>query len=222
MNDSLKQRAALAALAEVQADMIVGLGTGSTMNYFIRGLGERVREGLSVSTVATSLQSAALAEKEGIPVRTFREHKVLDLTVDGADEVSPGLDLVKGVEVTGVLKATDSLAITAPQIPSMWQFSVARMAPEGTEVELEDFLIQFDNAPLQEKLQVARNDTESVRKKLDQAISNASMSKEDQGLVVAEDLVEVWRRGRRRLDPTPGTMRPALRCRQGTFFSTIS
>lgn len=97
MNDSLKRRAADAALEEVQPDMVIGLGTGSTMFHFIRGLGERVRAGLSVSTVATSRQSAELALAEHIPVRTFRDHKVLDLTVDGADEVSPGLDLIKGL-----------------------------------------------------------------------------------------------------------------------------
>lgn len=97
MSDTLKQKAAEVALEEVEADMVLGLGTGSTMNYFIRGLGQRVRSGLSISTVATSLQSASLAEQEGISVRTFREHKTLDLTVDGADEVSPALDLVKGL-----------------------------------------------------------------------------------------------------------------------------
>lgn len=97
MNDSLKRRAAEAALEEVQPGMVIGLGTGSTMAWFIRGLGERVRAGLAVSTVATSRQSAELALEERIPVRTFRDHKVLDLTVDGADEVSPRLDLIKGL-----------------------------------------------------------------------------------------------------------------------------
>jgi ribose 5-phosphate isomerase A len=97
VNDSLKQSAAAAALEEVRPGMVVGLGTGSTMVHFIRGLGDRIRDGLSVSTIATSVQSARLAEELGIPVRTFREHKVLDLTVDGADEVSARLDLVKGL-----------------------------------------------------------------------------------------------------------------------------
>jgi ribose 5-phosphate isomerase A len=89
--------AALEALGEVADGMVVGLGTGSTVEHFIRGLGERVRVGLRVSTVATSLRSAALARDLGIPVGTFREHKSLDLAVDGADEVSPSLDLTKGL-----------------------------------------------------------------------------------------------------------------------------
>lgn len=100
--------------------MVIGLGTGSTMAYFIRGLGERVRAGLSVSTVATSRQSAELALAERIPVRTFRDHKVLDLTVDGADEVSPGLDLIKGlggalVREKIVARASSRLVIVVDQ-----------------------------------------------------------------------------------------------------------
>lgn len=97
MNDSLKRKAALEALGEVSDGMVIGLGTGSTVEHFIRGLGERVRNGLRVSSVATSLRSAELARELGIPVRTFREHKSLDLAVDGADEVSPRLDLTKGL-----------------------------------------------------------------------------------------------------------------------------
>jgi ribose 5-phosphate isomerase A len=97
VNDLLKEKGAEAALGEVQDGMVLGLGTGSTMNYFIRALGTRVRKGLRVSTVATSVHSATLAAQEGIEVLTFREHKTLDLAVDGADEVSPGLDLVKGL-----------------------------------------------------------------------------------------------------------------------------
>lgn len=97
VTDSLKHIAALRALEEVKPDMVLGLGTGSTMNHFICALGERVRSGLKISTVATSLGSETLARREGIPVRTFREHKLLDLSVDGADEVSPELDLIKGL-----------------------------------------------------------------------------------------------------------------------------
>jgi ribose 5-phosphate isomerase A len=97
VNESLKENAALQALDEVRDGMVLGLGTGSTVEYFIRGLGERVGQGLRVSTVATSNRSADLARSLGISVRTFREHRTLDLAVDGADEVSPGLDLTKGL-----------------------------------------------------------------------------------------------------------------------------
>jgi len=97
MNDSLKRKAALAALDEVSDGMAIGLGTGSTVTHFIRELGNRVSEGLRVRAIATSLRSENLALEVGIPIVTFRECPQLDLTVDGADEVSPELHLVKGM-----------------------------------------------------------------------------------------------------------------------------
>jgi ribose 5-phosphate isomerase A len=97
MNDSLKFKAAVAALDEVKDGMVVGLGTGSTVSHFIRELGNRVRDGLKVTAIATSLQSETLAIEVGVPIVTFQEQKALDLTVDGADEVSPELCLVKGL-----------------------------------------------------------------------------------------------------------------------------
>ena len=97
MNDSLKFKAAVAALDEVKDGMVVGLGTGSTVSHFIKELGNRVRDGLKVTAIATSLQSETLAIEVGVPIVTFQEQKALDLTVDGADEVSPELCLVKGL-----------------------------------------------------------------------------------------------------------------------------
>src|SRR5215831_8191075 len=97
MNDELKQQAALAALDEVSNGMVVGLGTGSTASYFIRELGVRVRTGLKVAGIPTSERSQQLAEAVGVPLTTFREHHEIDLTVDGADEVSPTLDPIKGL-----------------------------------------------------------------------------------------------------------------------------
>lgn len=96
-DSSLKQKAALAALPEVQAGMRLGLGTGSTVRFFIEALGERVRNGLSLEgCVATSRQSEALAEAQGIRVLALSELPELDLTVDGADEIDPELRLIKG------------------------------------------------------------------------------------------------------------------------------
>jgi ribose 5-phosphate isomerase A len=97
MNDSLKFKAAVAALDEVKDGMVVGLGTGSTVSHFIKELGNRVRDGLKVTAIATSLQSETLAIEVGVPIVTFQEQKALDVTVDGADEVSPELCLVKGL-----------------------------------------------------------------------------------------------------------------------------
>ena len=97
MNDSLKYKAAVAALDEVKAGMVLGLGTGSTVTHFITELGNRVRDGLGVRAIATSLRSETLALEVGVPIITFADEKTLDLTVDGADEVSSDLDLTKGL-----------------------------------------------------------------------------------------------------------------------------
>src|SRR5688572_30010443 len=97
MKDELKRDAAVAALDEVRSGMIVGLGTGSTATHFIRELGARVRAGLVVFGIPTSEESRKLALEAGIPLTTFKDHPRIDLTVDGADEVSPKLDLIKGL-----------------------------------------------------------------------------------------------------------------------------
>jgi len=97
MSDDLKRQAAIAALEEIRDGMVVGLGTGSTASHFIRELGLRVRDGLRVAGIPTSQASQRLAMESGIALTTFREHQEIDVTVDGADEVSPELDLIKGL-----------------------------------------------------------------------------------------------------------------------------
>ena len=94
MNDALKRQAALAALAEIQDGMIVGLGSGSTASIFIRELGHA---GLKVLGIPTSEESRRIALEVGVALTTFQEHPEIDVTVDGADEVSPQLDLIKGL-----------------------------------------------------------------------------------------------------------------------------
>jgi ribose 5-phosphate isomerase A len=84
------------ALALVEDGARVGLGTGRAASAFIAGLGARVREGLHVVGVPTSDASARQARTLGIPLIDLDEDVELDLTVDGADEVAPNLDLVKG------------------------------------------------------------------------------------------------------------------------------
>lgn len=97
MIEELKRQAALAALEEVRDGFVVGLGTGTTAAHFIRELGHRVRAGLRVTGIPTSEASTKMALEFGIPLTTFHDHPVIDLTVDGADEVSPQLDLIKGL-----------------------------------------------------------------------------------------------------------------------------
>lgn len=85
------------ALEFVQPGMRLGLGTGTTARHFIELLGERVRNGLAVAAaVPTSEATRALAAAAGLPLSTLDETPELDLTVDGADEISPDLTLIKG------------------------------------------------------------------------------------------------------------------------------
>lgn len=93
----LKQQAAERALELVKPGMAVGLGSGSTATLWIKLLGEKVRtEGLEIRAIASSEDSETLGRSYGIPFTNFDETPQLDLTVDGADEVAPGLALIKG------------------------------------------------------------------------------------------------------------------------------
>ncbi len=91
-----KKLAAEKALDYIRDGMILGLGTGSTAYWAILGIGERVRKGMKVRAVATSLHSEALAREAGIPVLSLSEVDHIDLTIDGADEVDEQLNLIKG------------------------------------------------------------------------------------------------------------------------------
>src|SRR3954466_2463724 len=94
--DELKRQAAGRALEYVRDGMKLGLGTGSTAKHFVELLGERVRAGLNVIGVPTSEATRADAARYGIPLTTLDEIDQLDLTIDGADEIDPALNLIKG------------------------------------------------------------------------------------------------------------------------------
>lgn len=91
-----KQLAAAKAVSYIRSGMTIGLGTGSTAYWAIRDIGEQVKQGLSVRAVATSVQSDSLARELQIPIVPFSEIDHLDITIDGADEVDEGLNLIKG------------------------------------------------------------------------------------------------------------------------------
>lgn len=94
--DSQKRAAAARAVEFVRPGMRLGLGTGSTAKHFVELVGERVRAGLDIVAVPTSEATHADALRCGIPLTTLDETPALDLTVDGADEIGPGLALIKG------------------------------------------------------------------------------------------------------------------------------
>ena len=96
--DRLKRLAAAAAVAEIEDGMVLGLGSGSTAALAVEALAERVAKGLEVAAIATSERTAALAGRLGIRLTSFAEHRRIDMTIDGADEVEIGsLNLIKGL-----------------------------------------------------------------------------------------------------------------------------
>ena len=95
--ERLKELAAEKAVEEVQSGMILGLGTGSTIYYALLKLGQMVKLGLDIIGIPTSEQTSQIAEEQGIRLSTVMENPVIDLTIDGADEVDPSLNLIKGL-----------------------------------------------------------------------------------------------------------------------------
>jgi ribose 5-phosphate isomerase A len=127
--DELKRQAAARALEEVRDGMKLGLGTGSTAKHFVELLGERVRGGLNVVGVPTSETTRADAERCGIALTTLDEIDRLDLTIDGADEVNPALDLIKGgggalLREKIVAAASDRMIVIADE--SKWVDALGR------------------------------------------------------------------------------------------------
>ena len=94
---NLKEQVGIKAAEFVTDGMIVGLGTGSTAYYFVAELGRRIKEeGLKITAVTTSSVTYEQAEGLGIPLKAIDDVEVVDLTVDGADEVDPALNGIKG------------------------------------------------------------------------------------------------------------------------------
>lgn len=149
--------AARKSLDFVQSGMKVGLGTGSTASCFIELLGERVRGGLKIEAIPTSLPTADLAQKLQIPLSDYSKIRRLDITVDGADEIDPDFNLIKGgggalLREKIVASTTDQLIIVADSrkavptlgefplpvevIPFGWQVVADRIRNMGADVQL--------------------------------------------------------------------------------------
>ena len=154
--DIQKRAAAEAAAGMIEDGMIVGLGTGSTARFAIEALIRRVRDGLRIRAIPTSKRSAAQARAGGIPLTTFAEHRRIDITIDGADEIQIGtLNLIKGlggallrekivaaaseriVIVADGRKLVEQLGGTAPVpvevVPFGWETTADRLRRLGTE-----------------------------------------------------------------------------------------
>jgi ribose 5-phosphate isomerase A len=91
-----KRAAGYKAAEMVKEGMVIGLGTGSTVMYTMERLSRRIEKGLTIAGIPTSFQTAIRAREYGIPLTTLDDHPVIDLAIDGADEVDPQLRLIKG------------------------------------------------------------------------------------------------------------------------------
>ena len=94
--DHLKKAAALKAIEFVRDGMVVGLGTGSTAKHLLVALGEQVRAGMKLRGVPTSQETAVLAKQAGIPLIDAENRWEIDVAIDGADQVDPHFNLIKG------------------------------------------------------------------------------------------------------------------------------
>jgi ribose 5-phosphate isomerase A len=129
-SENEKQEAARRSLAFVKDGYVVGLGTGSTASYAIRLLADRVHEGLKIIGIPTSVQSRDLAVRLGIPLTNFEESPRIDVTIDGADEINPALQLIKGgggalLREKIVASASRTVVIIADsgkQVPALGKF----------------------------------------------------------------------------------------------------
>src|SRR5437667_12825818 len=134
--DREKQAAARDSLRFIHEGDIVGLGTGSTFNYILAPLAERVHAGIKILAIATSNQTAKMAAELGIPLTTLDQHQEINVDIDGADEIDPQLVLIKGgggafLREKIVASAAKKLVIVAD---STKQVSVLGKAPVPVEV----------------------------------------------------------------------------------------
>ena len=118
--EALKRLAAEKAVEAVEPGMVLGLGTGSTVYYALLKLGQNVRNGLGIIGIPTSIQTADIAQHEGIKLSDLATYPELDLTIDGADEIDPDLNLIKGlggalVREKITVEASNRLIIIADQ-----------------------------------------------------------------------------------------------------------
>ena len=151
MSDDLKRAAAEKALELVQDGMLLGLGTGSTARFFTEGVGRLVAEGMKIRAVPTSRDTAELAAGLSIPIVTELVGQI-DLAVDGADEVDPALNLIKGrggalfreklvaavakrfvvvVDESKLVKQLGAGVLPVEVIPFLWRSTAERLTALG-------------------------------------------------------------------------------------------
>lgn len=150
----LKQKAAYEAVKHVKDGFVVGLGSGSTAACAIKALGEIVkRKGMKLFGVPTSYQAFLLAVKHGIPVTTLEEHGVIDVTIDGADQIDPKLNLIKGMGAALVREKIVASASKVNIIVGDESKKVKTLGENGHPVPLE--VLPFSLSLVQRKIKAA-------------------------------------------------------------------
>jgi ribose 5-phosphate isomerase A len=156
LTDEYKRAAAEKALELVSDGMLIGLGSGSTAAFFVQGLGRLVADGMKVRGVPSSRSTAELAASLGIPIVTELMGQI-DLTVDGADEVDPALNLIKGrggalfrekvvaasskrfvvvVDESKLVKQLGVGVLPVEVLPFLWRSTAERIAASGVSLVL--------------------------------------------------------------------------------------
>lgn len=149
--ETYKKIAGEAAARLVENGMVIGLGTGTTAAFLVRALAERLRAGLRiVGAVPTSLATAQLASSLGIPLVSLETHPTLDLDIDGADEIDPQLNLIKGGG--GALLREKVVASTARRFVVISDAS--KLVPRlGTRFALPVEVVPFALSPVRRQLE---------------------------------------------------------------------
>ncbi|MFN7678644.1 MAG: ribose-5-phosphate isomerase RpiA [Cyanobacteriota bacterium] len=160
LQTQMKQAVATAAVAQIQDGMVLGLGSGSTAALMIKELGAKIRRGelRDIVGVTTSFQGEVLAAELGIPLRSLNAIQRIDLAIDGADEVDPSLQLIKGggachvqeklvacradrfVVVVDATKLVETLNLSfllpVEVLPGAWRQVKGQLGEMGGEAEL--------------------------------------------------------------------------------------
>ncbi len=197
--DELKRRAAEKAVEFISSGMIVGLGTGSTAVHATRAIGRMLREGQlqDVMGVPTSEATAREAMAWSITLTTLEEHPVVDVTIDGADEVDPNLDLIKGLG--GALLREKIVAAASKQMIVVCDYhkQVQRL---GTKAPVPVEVVPFARRP-------ARNHLESLGARVELREKDGQPFVTDEGNVILDcHFANI---------ETPGQLAQAIRAQPG-------
>lgn len=147
----MKRRAAEEAAKQIQSGMVVGLGTGSTAVHMIRFLGRKLADGElhNIVGIPTSKATAAEARAQNIPLTTLSDHPVIDITIDGADEIDPAFNLIKGLG--GALLYEKIVALASKKMIMVGDYTKS-VAQLGTQAPVPVEVVPFAQRPVHDYL----------------------------------------------------------------------